>query len=214
MVPEQSRGDAAAPIEGVPGAVGSADFGRRDQRGGPGAQGDGAAEGAVAVGRSAHAALDLHAAHQGAVGVHVGPEDRLVFRGVERHAVQGDVDAGAAGAADAHIRGAGAHAVLAPGEDARRAGEEHRQFDAGDGEVLQLAAADVGHGVRGVLGGADSADHDFLELLHLEGIRRLGGGGEDAGSRQRKGRQDGVQQRSVHGKSLIVNKLYNKGMGR
>ena len=49
VVPEQPRGDAAAPVEGVPGAVGSADFGRRDQRGGLGAQGEVTAERQVEI---------------------------------------------------------------------------------------------------------------------------------------------------------------------
>ena len=204
VVPEQARGGAHAQVHRVPGAIRGVHFDRRDERRGLGAEGDRAAEGAVAVGRGAHAALDLDAAHQGAVGVHIGPEDRLVLRGVERHAVEGDVDAGAARAADAHIAGARAHAVLAPGDDAGRAGEEHRKLDTGGGEVLQLAAADVGHGEGGVLGGAHGADHDLLQLLDLQGIRRgLGRGGKNAEGPQDE-RHRGVQQTFVHSKSLIV----------
>jgi hypothetical protein len=43
-----------------------------------------------------------------------------------------------------------------------------------------------------VLGGAHGADHDFLELFDLQGIRLLGGSREHAGGCQQE-RHRGVQ---------------------
>ena len=124
VVPQEACGETAADPPGAEGSVGTGEFRRGDEGRGLGAEGDRAAEGAVTVGGGADTALDLDASEEGGVGVHVGPEDGLVFRRIERHAVEGDVDAGSAGTADAQVTGAGPDAVLAPGEDPGGAGEE------------------------------------------------------------------------------------------
>ena len=138
VVAEEAGGEAAAGAPGAEGPVGAGDFEGRDEGGGFGAEGDRAAEGPVTVGGGADAALDLDAAEEGGVGVHVGPEDGLVFGRIEGYAVEGNVDAGAACSADAHVAGAGADTVFAPGEDARGAGEELGEFPAGVGESVEF----------------------------------------------------------------------------
>ena len=165
MVPEEACGETAAGPPGAEGAESAGEFRRGDEGRGLGAEGDRAAECAVAVGGGTDAALDLDTPEERGVGVHISPEDGLVFRRIERHTVEGDVDAGAAGTADAHVTGAGPDAVLAPGEDAGGAGEKCGQFLSGVGEGFQGGAVDVGHGEGRVLGSANGADDHLLELL-------------------------------------------------
>ena len=129
-------------------------------------------KGTVSMGRCADTSLDLYATHEGGIGVHVGPEDGLVLRRVERDAVQRDVDTTACGAADTHIRCAHARAVLTPCEDARCVGEEERQLLSGLGESFQVLLLDVAYCERRILRRADALYDHFLHRLCGERVNR------------------------------------------
>ena len=197
VVPQQAGGKVAADIQRVERTVGRRDLARGNQRRRFRTQRDGAAEGAVAVGGGPHAALDLHAGEQFAVRIHIGPEYALVFGRIERHAVKGYVDAASAGAADAQVRGAGAHAVFTPGDDARCPGEQHRKFPAGTGKILEFGAADVCDRERCVLRGANGTDDGFLQFFNLQGIGFLRCG--RIHSRQGQGGQRCADKMESHG---------------
>ncbi len=132
------------------------------------------AEGTISVGRCSDTSLNLDAAQQGSVGVHIGPKYGLVFGRVERHAIQCDVDSAARCAADAHVSCSRACTVLAPCEHAWRASKKERQLLPTLGEGFQFLTFDVGHGKWCVLGCADTL-HNYL--LHRLRGKRVGGCG-------------------------------------
>ena len=167
---EGARREVAAPVPGVVRAVAGRQLQTGRQQGRGRLQGHRAAEGAVAVGRRADAALYLHRTEQRAVAVHVGPEDTLVLGRVEGHTVERHVDTRVAGTTDAHIGGSRSHAVLAPCQDAGRLSKEERQLAPRLGEVAKFLFLNVTHGVRCILLRTHTAYHHFREFLHLRGV--------------------------------------------
>ena len=174
MLGEKTRGDRAAHVERVVGAIRGAHLSRRNERWSLRLQRHRATEGTVAIGRRAHAALYLHRAEQRGIGVHVGPEHALVLGRIQGHAVEGDVDARVAGTADAHVGGTGAQSVFAPCQHARRAREEEGQLLTRGGEALQFFPVDLGNGKRSILLGAHAAYYYFLQLLDGERVSGIG----------------------------------------
>ena len=114
--------------------------------------------------------MNLHASEERGVAVHIGPEDALVLRGVERNSVNRYIDSGVRSSADAQVAGTCAQSVVRPGEYAGSVGEEERQFLHAAGELLKLPALDPGDGERCALRGAGCTDHGFVELLEGCGI--------------------------------------------
>ena len=64
---------------------------------------DAGAEGGAAVGRGAYAALDIERGHAASHVGHVDPKDGLALAIVERHIVEGHVDAGVVGTTNTEI---------------------------------------------------------------------------------------------------------------
>ena len=126
-------------------------------------------EGAGAVGRCTHAALNLHRLHGGGEVAHVHPEELCALSIVHRHAVGGDVDARRVGAA--HAQRGVAYAVAGVAGH-RYAGRERNQ----EGNVLAmvhlgyllLIHVGVGHG--GFLCGTDGG---YLHGLQFHGLQRV-----------------------------------------
>ncbi len=131
---------------------------------------NGAAESTVAIRRSAHTTLYLSTAEQSTETIHIGPKDALVFRRIEGHAIEGDVDTRACRATYAHVGGTGAHSVLAPCQHTGRTGEEERQFPACLGELLKLLFLDVCHGKRCVFGCTHTLHRHLSEILYAERV--------------------------------------------
>ena len=94
MMPEETRRERTAQNISIVGAIRAGDFSSRYQRGSLGGHNDRCTEGTVTIGGRTHAALNLDASERAGIGIHIGPEDTLVFGRVERYAVEGDVDTG------------------------------------------------------------------------------------------------------------------------
>ena len=123
------------------------------------------AESTVAVGRCAHATLNLHRTEQRSIAVHIRPENALVLGRIERNAVERHVDARVACTANPQVGRARAKSVLAPRQHARRLRKKKRQFASRRRERLQLLFLDVRHGVRRVFLRPNTAHDHLLQLL-------------------------------------------------
>ena len=132
--------------------------------------GNAASEGTVARRAAAHAALYLHASQQGGIGIHVGPEDALVFGRIERHAVQSDVHTASGTATHTHVHRTRAQSVLAPRHHTRGACKQVGQLLPACGELLQLHLADSAHGKGSTLGGTYRLYHNLTQLCHTDRV--------------------------------------------
>ena len=170
VVAQQAGGELAAEVQRVVRAVRHRHLAAELLRRGGRREGHRAAEGSVAVGRRAHAALNLHRTEQRAVRVHVSPEDALVFGRVEGHTVERHIDARVGRTAYAHVRRTRAQSVLAPRQHARRLREEEGQLAARLGKLAKCFLLDVAHGIRCILLRPHAFYYDLLQLLHLGGV--------------------------------------------
>ena len=164
MVAQQARVASERGLEGVERAARRLDFevGRhaRTLR----LQADGGAESPRAVGRRAHAALDLHLLERRCEVGHVDPKDALRFGVVERHPVDRDVDAVVARAAHAERCVADTRACVRRHDDRRR-----RRDQVGDVlpeiALLQLVGRHVADGHGRAVGGFGGAHHHFVNVM-------------------------------------------------
>ena len=109
-------------------------------RGGHGAAG---AEGGAAVGGGAYAAMDIERGHAAGHVGHIDPKDGLALAIVERHIVEGHVDAGVVGASDAEIGVTDAQSVVAGGDECGSRGEQEGEVLSRVG-VIELLAIELG----------------------------------------------------------------------
>ena len=171
MLAEQTCREAGACMIGIVRTERTGNFCRRGERRSSCSHRDASAEGTVAIGRRAYAALYLDAAQKRRITVHVSPENGLVFRRVECHAVQCYVDAASCSTTNTHIAGTCADTIFAPSQDARSTRKEEWEFQSGTGELLEFSLLEIGYGVRRILIGTYSLNYYFIQILHLGGVQ-------------------------------------------
>ena len=146
---------------------------------------DRAAVGRRAHARRPHAALDLDRVHDAREVAEVREVERLVLGVLQRHAVEGDVEAGRADPADVEVGVAGGEAGVGLEVDRGRRPQQERHLLAPVHQVDRVAP-DVRLGDGRALLGADRLHHDLLAQADRAAVRgrrgwrrlRLRGGGD------------------------------------